>query len=252
MGPSFEGKVREWAAFNRLVKRAVDKFCEYFFKYTGVTILPEFPNLSLEYEGEFKEIEGSWKVGAEWSVLFKADPLLGLTARIELFDILIKALGKTQVAPLAVALEKLRKWAKDQGQTLELFLAFTGVIAGEVGAKKKADLARAKPNGMIEGRVTARFEANASFGGSKWGVSFEVGAELAAETGIAARLSLDNDAKGLFLNGKLVIAECKFEYSFYASGKFFWEVKESYEGEYKFWDEFDLLKSPDIYILKSA
>ncbi len=252
IGAEYKSKVEQWATFNRLIKRAIDTFCEYFFKFTGVTVLPEFPNLSLEYEGEFKEIDGSHKVGAEWSALLKADPFLGLTAKIELFDVMIKALGKTPLKVLAVALEKIRAFAKKHDQKLELYLSFSGVIAGEIGAKKKANLAKAKPYGMVEGKVTAKFAAVAAFGGSKWGVSFEVGADISAETGISAKLMGDNDTKGMFLKGKMAIAACQFKYSFYASGKFFFEVKEAYEGEHKLWPETDLLQSPDIYILKSA
>jgi type VI secretion system secreted protein VgrG len=251
-GIEHKSKVEEWASFNRLVKRAVDTFCEYFFKFTGVEIRPLFPNLSLEYKGKFKEIDGEYRVGTEWSLLFKADPFLGLTAKFEIFELLINNLAKTPLVALATALGKIRAFAKKHDQKLELYLLFTGKISGEVGATKKVDLAKVSPSGGITGKVTAKFAAEAAFGGSKWGASFKVGAEISAETGIAAKLTVDSDKKGLFFKGKLSIAECKFEYAFYATGKFFFEVKESYEGEHKLWDELDLLKTGDHYILRSA
>ncbi len=251
LGIAYEDKIKKWAAFNRLIKRAIDKFVEYFFKFTGVSLRPLFPNLQLEYKGQYSEIQGKTKVGTEWSVLLKADPLIGLELRIEILDLLIKALGKTQFAIIARGLAKVREWAKDKGQTFEIYLAFQGLIAGEIGAKKKPELARANVTGMIQGALKAIFEAKASFGSTGW-VGFAFGAGVKGNTGFAVRLQLDHDNRGVFLVGKFVLLECKFEYSVWASGKFFWELKESYEGEYIFWSEQDLLKTGNKYVLTSA
>ena len=251
LGAKFESKIREWAGFNRLVKKAIDKFCELFFTYTGVIILPEFPNLSLSYSGKFKEIDGKYKVGAEWQFVLKADPLIGLTVKIEILGVLIAALEKTQFAVIARFLKKVRDWAKDKNQTLEVFLSFSGTIGGEVGAKKNAPEPKAGAYGMIEGKLKVEFSAKASFG-SQGVIGFAFGAEAKANSGLAARLTLDNDAKGLFLKGAFMLLACKFEYSAFASGKVIWEIRESYGGEYTFWEDIDLLKSDDHYIFKSA
>jgi type VI secretion system secreted protein VgrG len=251
LGYKFESDVKKWAAFNRLIKRAVDLFCEYFFKFTGVTIVPEFPKLGLNYEGEFKEIDESWRVGAEWSITLKADPLIGLTVRIEILDCLIKALQKTQFRAIGVGLEKVRDWAKKKDQTFEIYLAFSGLIGGEVGAKKSAASPRATPSGSIEGKLKVEFAAKASFG-SKGVIGFAVGAEVGAETGIAAKLALDNDAKGVFFKGTMTLLACKFKYAAWASGKFYWEIKESYEGEYTFWEDIDFLKTSEKYVLQGG
>lgn len=251
LGVKFDDKIRKLAAVNLLVKRAIDLFCDYFYKFTGVTILPVFPKLSIAYEGKFKEIDSTHRVGAEWSIKLKADPLIGLTAKIEILDVLINALGKTQFAVIARGLDKIRKWAKEKGQKLEVTLSFTGTIGGEIGAKKNAAVAKAGVAGAIEGKLKVEFAAKATFG-SKGVIGFELGAEVKADSGLSAKLSLDNDDKGVFLKGKLTLSACKFKYAAWASGKVFWEIKESYEGEHTFWEDIDLLKSPDVYILKSA
>lgn len=251
LGVQYEDKIKKWAAFNRLVKRAIDKFVDYFYTFTGVKLRPLFPNLQLEYKGQYTEIESKTTVGTEWSVLLKADPLIGLELRIEILDLIIKALGKTQFAIIARGLAKVRDWAKDKGQTFEIYLAFQGLIAGEIGAKKKPELTRANVTGMIQGALKTIFEAKASFGSTGW-IGFAFGAEIKGNTGFAVRLQLDHDSKGVFLVGKFVLLECKFEYAVWASGKFIWELKEGYEGEYVFWSEQDLLKTGNKYVLTNA
>lgn len=251
LGVQYEDKIKKWAAFNRLVKRAIDRFVEYFFTFTGVKLRPLFPNLQLEYKGQYTEIEGKTTVGTEWSVMLKADPLIGLELRIEILDLLIKALGKTQFAIIARGLAKVREWAKDKGQTFEIYLAFQGLIAGEIGAKKKPELTRASINGMIQGALKTIFEAKASFGSTGW-IGFAFGAEVKGNTGLAVRLQLDHDSQGVFLVGKFVLLECKFEYAVWASGKFIWELKEGYEGEYVFWAEQDLLSTGNKYVLSNG
>jgi len=251
LGYKFDDKIKKLASVNLMVKRAIDLFTEYFYKFTGVTLLPVFPKLSINYEGKFKEIDNTHKVGAEWSIKLKADPLIGITAKFEILDLLIQALGKTQFAVIARGLDKIRKWAKEKGQKFEITLSFTGTIGGEIGAKKNAAVAKAGIAGAIEGKVKVEFAAKATFG-SKGVIGFELGAEVKADTGLAAKLSLDNDDKGVFLKGKLTLSACKFKYAAWASGKIIWEIKESYEGEHTFWEDIDFLKSPDIYVLKSA
>ena len=120
-----------------------------------------------------------------------------------------------------------------------------------MGAKKNAAETKAGAYGMIEGKLKVEFAAKATFG-SKGVIGFELGAEVKADSGLSAKLSLDNDDKGVFIKGKLTLSACKFKYAAWASGKVFWEIKESYEGEHTFWEDIDLLKSPDVYVLKSA
>ncbi|MFO0588859.1 MAG: type VI secretion system tip protein TssI/VgrG [Polyangiaceae bacterium] len=251
MGAKFDDKIKKLASVNLLVKRAIDMFCEYFYKYTGVTILPVFPKLSISYDGKFKEVDETYRVGAEWNIKLKADPLIGLTVKFEILDLMINALKKTQFSAIAIGFEKFRKWAKEKGSKFEITLAFTGTIGGEIGAKKNAKAAKAGIAGAIEGKLKAEFSAKATLG-SKGVISFELGAEVKADTGLSAKLSMDNDDKGVFLKGKLTLNACKFKYAAWASGKVFFEIKESYDGEHTFWDDIDLLKSPDVYVLKSA
>jgi len=252
IGAEFQDKIRAWSSANRTIKRSIDWAAENCYKYIGIVLLPEYPNLELRYEGEFKEIDGSTKVGAEWSLMFKADPLIGLTVKIEILEVLIHALKLIpQVAPIAAFLEKVREWAKANDQTLELFIAFSGLIAGEVGIKKAADAAKAKPQGMVEGKLKVAFSAKAELG-SQSIVSFKFGAEVGGDTGIAARLEGATDDQGAYLQGKLVGLACKFQWSAWASGKFIWEIKESYEDEYTWWEETDLRESNKMYIMKRA
>lgn len=251
LGVKLEDKVRQWAAMNRLIKRAIDKFTEVFYEFTGVVLTPQFPAVALTYEGKFKEIDKSYKVGAEWSVVLKLDPLIGLTAKIEILDIFITALENTQFAILARGLRKVREFAKKHDQTFEIYLSFIGLIAGEVGAKKNADQPKGGAWGEVKGELKVEFGAKAAFGSKGW-IGFEFGAEAKAHTGLAAKLTLDNNATGVFLKGKLVLVACKFQYAAWASGKFLWEIKESYDGEYTFWDDSDLLQSGDHYVLKNG
>ncbi len=251
LGAKYESKIKQWQSFNLLVKRAIDKFCELFHTFTGVIVLPVFPNLSLSYGGKFKEIDASYRVGAEWQITLKADPLIGLTFKLDVLDVMISALEKTQFAVIARFFKKVRDWAKEKGQTIELTLSFSGTIGGEVGAKKNAAEKKAGPYGSIEGKLKVEFGAKASFG-STGVVGFAFGAEAKANTGLSAKLAVDNNATGLFLKGTFGLIACKFEYSAFASGKIIWEIKESHAGEYTFWEDIDLLKSSDVYILKNG
>lgn len=250
LGAKWEGKIRKLASVNLLVKQSIDKFSKYFYDYTGVTLRPVFPELSLSYEGKFKEIDSAYRVGAEWSIMFKADPLIGLTAAIDILKVMIEALKKIPVlTALAVGLDKLRTLAEEHDQTFEIELSFTGQIGGQAGGKKKAAATKPEFSGSINGKLKVEFAAKASLGG-KGAISVALGAELKAGTGLSAKLEVSHNDKGLYLCGKLGLLACKVEYAAWASVKVFWEVKESYEGEYTFWEDFDFLKSPDVYLIK--
>lgn len=256
-------KVKKWAAFNRLVKRAIDLFTGNLFKYAGVTvgpgipgqtdkidvfrIRPLFPQLEIEYEGKFQEIVSAPEVGTAWHLKFKAAPLFGIEARLEILGALIRA-GRAYCMPLAVGLEKIRAWAKDKGQTFEIYIALQGVIEGECALEKKPELQKGSATGMIQGALKVLFEASASFGSSGM-IRFSFGAEVKGNTGLAVRLQVDHDDKGVFVQGKFALLECKFEMAAWASGKFIWEVKESYEREFVWWTERDLLSTGSKYIL---
>jgi pimeloyl-ACP methyl ester carboxylesterase len=249
LSAEIEGKIRKLAAVNALVKKGIDKFSGLFFKFTGVTLLPLFPKLSLNYEGKFKEIDNSCRVGAEWSFSFKADPLIGITAKIEILAVLIKAIQKIPVlTAVGVGLEKIRIWAEENDQTFEIYLLFSGLISGEVGGKKKAEDQKPGFFGSIEGKLKAEFIAKASFG-TKGIISFQLGAKVEAGTGLYAKLEADHDERGPFLNGSWGACACKFKYCAWASGKVIWEVKESVEGEYTFWKETEFGKTDDWHIL---
>ena len=249
LGITLEDKFRSLAWLNRLVKRGIDLFCEYFFKFMGVKLLPIFPKVSLTYEGKFKEIDGSWRVGAEWSILFKAEPLLGIKLQVDILEGLIHALGLIpQLSIISKGLLKIKQWAKEKGQTFEILLTISGEIGGEVGAKKPAALPKASAWGAIEGKIKVEIAAKASFG-SKGIIGFALGAEVGADTGIAAGLQLGNNEKGVFLKGRFAVLPCKFKVAAWASGKVFWEVKESYEDEYTWWEEQDLSKGQAWYVM---
>lgn len=246
----WEDKIRKLASVNLLVKRTIDTTSGYFFKYTGVTLLPVFPKLSLKYEGKFKEIEGSYRVGSEWSITLKADPLIGLTVKIDIIKVLIRALAAfPALLPLSQGLDRLYELARDHDQTLEISLAFSGTISGEVGGKKNADSLKAGFHGAITGKLRADFVAKAELG-SKGVVGVALGAELNAGTGVFAKLECNNNDQGVYLCGKLGVLACRFEYAAWASVKVFWEVKESYEGEYTLWEDTDCLQTPDVYLMK--
>lgn len=246
----YEEKIKKLASVNLLVKRTIDTTSGYFFKYTGVTLLPVFPKLSLKYEGKFKEVEGQYRVGSEWSILLKADPLIGLTVKIDIIKVLIRALGAIPaLLPLSQGLDKLRTLAEEHDQIFEISLSFSGTISGEVGGKKNADSLKPGFYGAITGKLRADFVAKAQLG-SKGVVGVALGAELKAGTGVFAKLELNNNDKGVYLVGKLGVLACKFEYSAWASVKVFWEVKESYEGEFTLWEDTDCLKTPDVYLMK--
>ncbi len=251
LGAKFESKIKQWASFNLLVKRAIDKFCELFYRFTGVIVIPQLPNLSLSYGGKFKEIDASYRVGAEWQITLKADPLIGLTFKLDIIDVMIAALEKTQFAVIARFLKKVKDWAKDKGQTIEVTLSFGGTIGGEVGAKKNAAEKNAGPYGSIEGKLKVEFGAKASFGATHV-VGFAFGAEAKANTGLSAKLALDNNATGVFVKGTFGLIACKFEYSAFASGKFIWELKETRAGEYTFWEDTDLLASDEKYLVRNV
>jgi len=244
----YESKLRQMASVNLAVKRSIDWFCQIFYDWVGVSVTPEFPSLQVAYEGKFKEIDDSLRVGPEYSLTLKADPLFGLTFKLDVLDVIIKALGNTQLRPVATFLAKVRGWAKENGQTLELELSFSGLIGGEVGAEKKADKQRANFKGKIEGKLKVGFKAKAE-ASAKFLISFAFGAEVSGDTGVAAKLLMDQDDKGLYLKGALTLLECKFKWSAWASGKFIWEVKESYEDEYTLWEEKDLWESRNAYVM---
>jgi hypothetical protein len=245
----YEGKLRQMASVNLAVKRAIDKFTELFYKWVGVAVIPEFPSLELAYEGKYKEIDNSLRVGTEYSLTFKADPLFGITFKIDVLEILINAI-RPYMPPVATFLQKVKDWAEENEQKLELTLSFSGLIGGEVGAEKKAENKKPGFKGKIEGKIKVAFAAKAE-ASAKFLISFAFGAEVGGDTGIAAKLLMDHDDKGLYLKGALTLLECKFKWSAWASGKFIWEVKESYEDEYTLWEDKDLWESGNGYVMTS-
>ncbi len=244
----YEGKLRKMASVNLAIKRAIDKFTELFYKWVGVAVIPEFPSLELSYEGKFKEIDNSWRVGTEYSLTFKADPLFGITFKIDVLDVLINAI-RPYMPPVSTFLGKVRDWAEENGQKLELTLSFSGLIGGEVAAQKKAEYKKPGFTGKIEGKIKVAFAAKAE-ASAKFLISFAFGAEVGGDTGIGAKLLMDHDDAGLYLKGAMNLLECKFKWSAWASGKFVWEVKESYEDEYTLWEEKDLWESGKGYLVK--
>lgn len=243
----YEGKLRQMASVNLAIKRVIDKFTELFYKWVGVAVIPEFPSLELSYDGKYKEIDNSLRVGTEYNILFKADPLFGITFKIDVLEVLINAI-RPYMPPVATFLQKAKDWAEDNGQKLELTLSFSGLIGGEVGAQKKPEYKRPGLTGKIEGKIKVAFAAKAE-ASATFLVSFAFGAEVGGDTGIAAKLVADHDDGGVYLKGVMSLLECKFKWSAWASGKFVWEVKETYEDEYTLWEEMDLWESGKGYIL---
>jgi hypothetical protein len=243
----YEGKLRQMASVNLAIKRVIDKFTQLFYKWVGVAVYPEFPSLELSYEGKYKEIDNSLRVGTEYTISFKADPLFGITFKIDVLSVLINAI-RPYMPPVASFLQKAREWAEENGQKLELTLSFSGLIGGEVGAQKKPEYKRPGLTGKIEGKIKVAFAAKAE-ASAKFLISFAFGAEVGGDTGIAAKLIADHDDAGLYLKGVMSLLECKFKWSAWASGKFVWEVKETYEDEYTLWEEMDLWESGKAYLL---
>jgi hypothetical protein len=244
----YEGKLRQMASVNLVIKRVIDKFTDLFYKWCGIAVYPEFPSLELSYEGKFKEIENSFRVGTEYNLTFKADPLFGITFKIDILKVLISAL-RPLAPPVAEFLDKALEWAKENEQTLELTISFSGLIGGEIGVEKKAENQKPGFKGLLQGKLKVAFAAKAE-ASAKFLVSFAFGAEVGADTGIAAKLLMDHDDKGLYLKGAVTRLECKFKWSAWASGKFIWEVKEAYEDEYTWWEEKDLWESDNAYVMR--
>ncbi|MBK8258845.1 MAG: hypothetical protein IPK82_40075 [Polyangiaceae bacterium] len=252
LGLKLDDKFKKLAWMNLLVKRGIDFFCEVFYKFMGVRLLPIFPKVALQYEGKFKEIDKSYRVGAEWSFLFKADPLFGIKVKFDVLEGIIYAMGLIpQLKPVSTGLLKVKNWAKDKGQTFEIMLTISGEIGGEVGAKKEAAAPKAGVRGAIEGKVKVELMAKASFGSTGY-VGFALGAEVGGDTGVVAGLTLGNNDKGIYLKGRFALLECKLKVAAWASGKVIWEVKESYEGEFTLWEEQDFSKGQSWYLLGNA
>lgn len=264
LGAEMKGKIEKLASINALVKKAIDRFSECFYRYTGVTLYPVFPKLSLEYSGKFKEIDRTGRVGAEWGLTFKANPLIGITAKIDALKAIISALkGIPALTALANGLDWLRTKAKEHDQVLDLTLSFSGTISGEIDAKKTAK-GPASFKGAVTGKVQVAIAAKVSLGGkaavsSRPGsnlndedapLGVEVGGEAKASTGLFVKLEGNSDEEGVYGSGKAGILGCRIELVAWASVKVFWEVKESYEKEFSLWGDIDLLKSDKHYLVR--
>lgn len=264
LGAEMKGKIEKLASINALVKKAIDRFSECFYKYTGVTLYPVFPKLSLEYSGKFKEIDRTGRVGAEWGLTFKASPLIGITAKIDALKAIISALkGIPALTALANGLDWLRTKAKEHEQVFDLTLSFSGTISGEIDAKKTAK-GPASFKGAVTGKVQVAIAAKVSLGGkaavsSRPGsnlndedkpLGVEVGGEAKASTGLFVKLEGNSDEEGVYGSGKAGILGCRIELVAWASVKVFWEVKESYEKEFSLWGDIDLLKSDKHYLVR--
>ncbi|EYF02877.1 hypothetical protein [Chondromyces apiculatus] len=255
LGIEYESKLKSLSAVNLYVKKAIDTFCHIVSTYIGLDLVLELPNLSLAYTGGFKELDGSLRVGHEWSIEFEADPLFGAKLEADVLELLIKTLGKfPALAPIAAFLLKARAWAEAEGIEIKLLFALAGRIGFALEAKKSPADKRvqvgAKP---LSVKVVASLTAKAKAAtGVKWLMSFSAGAEIEGHTGVALGLGVESDDVGLKGKLDLTLLALELEFSMYASGKFEWsqsESKASAGGKYTFWKDTPLWE-PGGYIMK--
>ena len=250
LGGAIEGKLRDLRAVNLWIKRGIELFCKIFKDFFGLDLELILPNLALELVGKYIELE-SRQVSREWSLAFKADPLLGLAIKADILDLTIAALEKfPALTGVMRFFKKVRELAADSGNKLEFIAKLTGKIGFELkGSKDKSkELVEVGAHGI--GEVDIGFEATAEVSvGVMWFVSFEAGASIKGATGIQIKPGALSDDDGIALTCDLILKPCKFEYGAYASGKFSWSKKKDKSGgkpgvggSKTFWDEKKLLE----------
>lgn len=245
LAASYESKLENLATVNRWVKQAIDEFCEIFRKFFGLDIELNLPNLALEYKGKFVELDRSCKVSPEWSLTFAADPLIGVTLKVDVLDLMIRALQSVPaLTGVMTFLRKVRAWAEDHGQVIALTCSMSGRIVLEAQGSKARDKRLAEVGAKGRGQVVVGFEAKAETSGGLWIVSYEAGASIAGATGLSLDPGFLSDSEGLALSCDLVLLPLEFDYGIYGSGKFRWSKKRTAKtgGSHTFWQEQKLLE----------
>lgn len=257
LGGTFESKIKQLSVVNRVVKRAIEKFCTLFKDFFGIELELELPNLSLSYEGKFAEHPNALTVGPEWSLKFAADPFFGVTFKADILELIIKALQKfPALSTIMTFLLKARAWAKESGNKLELVASLSGRIGFELSAKRNRGNKRLQLGVQGKGEVVVGLEAAVEASvGVLWVVSFSAGAKISGSTGVAFKPAIESDDEGILLKAELDLLALEFEYGMYASGKFEWGSDNKSKGEaglkgkHEFWEEQNLWDG-EHYVMK--
>lgn len=255
LGITLESKLKNLDTVNRWVKSAIHNFCSIFKEFFGLELELQLPNLSLEYSGKFVEIEKARTVGHEWSLTFTADPVFGVTLKVDVLDLTIRALRNIPaLSVVATFLLKARDMAKKSGNTLEFKASLTGRVGFEAKGSKNPGNRIAQTSAKGVGQIIVGFEATAEASvGVLWFVSFEAGASIKGATGVKIEPGLLSEDKGLAVTAELTLLALKFEYGAYASGKFSWQNKPAAKagagGSHTFWEDKPLMEGKK-YIVK--
>jgi len=251
LGASLEGKLRDLRTVNLWVKRGIEQFCSMFKNFFGLDLELQLPNLSLEYVGKYVELEQSRKVSPEWSLNFKAEPLIGVALKVDVLSLTIKALRNVPaLTAVMVFLEKARDMAARSGNKLEFIASLSGRVGFELSGSKDLGKHEVETRASGVGEVDVGFEGTAEASvGVLWFVSFEAGANVKGATGIQIKPGALSDDTGVALTCDLVLKPLEFEYGAYASGKFGWSsnkdqggTKPGVGGSKTFWAEKKLLE----------
>jgi hypothetical protein len=247
---SYESKLENLQTINRWVKQAIDAFCHVFRKFFGLDLELLLPNVALSYSGKFVELEKSWRVDREWQLQLSAAPLFGVTLKIDVLELAIRALAAVPgLVVVSKFLLEAKALAKKHDNTLELVIKFTGSVGFELSASKNAGNNKVQTKADGVGELTVGFEATVEVSGTKWLVAFKAGASLTGATGVTVKPGVVREDDGIALTAQLVLQPLSFEWGAYASGKFIWELEAGTSGSHEFWAEKQLLEGKK-YIVK--
>ena len=247
---SYESKLKNLQTVNRWVKQAIDLFCSIFRKFFGLDLELLLPSVSLQYSGKFVELDKSYRVDREWSLSCKAAPLFGVTLKLDILELAIRALAAIPgLVVVSKFLLEAKALAKKHDNTLELLIKFTGSVGFELSASKNPGNEKVQANATGVGELTVGFEAKVEVSGTKWLVAFKAGASVAGATGVTVKPGILREDDGIALEAKLLLQPLTFEWGAYASGKFIWELEAGTSGSHEFWPEKPLMEGKK-YIVK--
>ncbi len=250
---SYESKLRNIQTINRWVKRAIDTFASVFLRFFRLDIELLLPNVSLEYDGKFVELDGSYRVDREWSLAFKAAPLLGVQISFDVLEGMLQALKAIPaLVPVSEFLLSAKQLAAKHDNKIELLLKAAGKVGLELNASKNPGQKKVQAGATGSGEVTLGFEANVEVSGSMWLVSFKAGASVSGATGVTLEPGVVREDDGIALTAELILAPLTFEWGAYASGKFIWEGKAGTKGSHDIWEEKKLMEGKKYIVREDA
>lgn len=252
LSAAYESELRNLQTINRWVKLALDKFCTIFKTFFGLELELLLPNVSLKYNGKFVELQNSYKVDKEWSLVLSAAPLFGVRLKIDLLELALKALQKTPAAAVASVLLELKNLANKHDNKLELVINLSGNVGFELSASKNAGQRKVQAHANPVGEITVGLEAAFAFSGSRWCISFEASGTVSGATGVTITPGVVGDDEGVALAVKLLLKPLVYEWAFYASGKVGWEFKKGYGHRHEIWKEKTLMEGKKYIVQTDA